>query len=468
MRKNSRSLDNLAVEIAAFAAGTSLKGIRGTVVETAKLHAFDGFATMLAGSVEAAARKMRRQLLSMGHRPEATVIGTKLKLPAQQAALANGLQAHVLDYDDAQYATLPSRPFGQQTHPTAPVLAASLALAEKLKSRGSEFLAAYIVGVEVACRLGDAIDPSHYLNGFHPTGTMGTFGATAACCHLLKLRPEEIRRALGIAGSLASGVRANRGTMAKALNAGRAAENGVLAATLAERGFTASAKIFDDPMGYFSAACGKKVDKRLLRFGDPFFFEKPGVAIKLYPCPVVMHPMVDGLLYLTKRYDIRPEQVAKINIAMSSEAALPLVYDRPKDGLQGKFSLPFTAAVAITQRQAGLDEFTDEKLRDPRVRSLMRRVEIVRRSARRSGKNEPGTEVEILSKDGESYRRKAAGLRGRPLAPTSRRDAEDKFRQCAGRALKPTATAAFVERFWSMERVSSISTWLRPLRTPRR
>ena len=171
--------------------------------------------------------------------------------------------------DDAQLATLPSRPMGQQTHPTTPVLAAALALAESRRATGAALLNSYIVGLEVACRLGDAVDPSHYLDGFHPTGTLGAFGATAACAQLLRLSPLSIRHALGIAGTLASGLRANRGTMAKGLNAGRAAENGVIATTLAADGFTASENIFDDPMGFFSAAC------RVMSSTNPFILTQP-------------------------------------------------------------------------------------------------------------------------------------------------------------------------------------------------
>ena len=143
---------------------------------------------------------------------------------------------------------------------------------------------------------------------FIPTGTLGAFGATAAGAQLLKLSPRSIRHALGIAGTLASGLRANRGTMAKGLNAGRAAENGVIAATLAADGFTASENIFDDPMGFFSAACRGRVDADLLRFGKPFFVREPGIAIKLYPCAGVLHPTLDLTLNLRAKHSIESEE----------------------------------------------------------------------------------------------------------------------------------------------------------------
>lgn len=291
-----------AENIGKFLAQTNLRNIPSPVCEQAKLHLLDGLATMLGGAKEESSRILRRHFPSQMKNSAATILGAPGKFCAEHAALINGAQGHALDYDDAQLATLPSRPTGQQTHPTTPVLAAALALAESRHLSGAALLAAYVVGVEVACRLGDAVDPSHYLDGFHPTGTLGVFGAAAACAHLLKLEPRLIRNALGIAGTLAAGLRANRGTMAKGLNAGRAAENGLLAAKLASDGFTASQNIFDDPMGFFAAMCRNRVDRNLLQFGDPFFFAKPGVALKLYPCAGVLHPALDLTLELRRQY----------------------------------------------------------------------------------------------------------------------------------------------------------------------
>jgi 2-methylcitrate dehydratase PrpD len=160
---------------------------------------------MLGGAKEQSSRILCRHYSRLGSKAEAAVVGTNLRIATEHAALVNGMQAHVLDYDDAQMTTLASRPLGQQTHPTSPVLAAVLALAQSRRATGAQLLASYIVGVEVACRLGDAIDPSHYLDGFHPTGTLGTFGAAAACAHLSQLTPTSIRHALGIAGTMTAG-----------------------------------------------------------------------------------------------------------------------------------------------------------------------------------------------------------------------------------------------------------------------
>lgn len=467
MNSHPRTVSN---DIRAFIAQTKLKNISLDVREVAKLHVVDGLATMLSGADEESSRLLRRRLINRNHRVESTALGSPGRFSAEHAALINGVQGHVLDYDDAQLATWPSRPMGQQTHPTTPVLAASLALAESRRATGAELLASYIVGIEVACRLGDAVKPNHYLDGFHPTGTLGAFGAAAACAHLLKLKPRSIHHALGIAGTLASGLRASRGTMAKGLNAGRAAENGVIAATLAADGFTASENIFEDPMGFFSAACANRIDGNLLRFGKPFFFIKPGVAIKLYPCAGVLHPALDITLELRASRSIDPKNIHRIRAALDTEAALPLVYENPKNSLQARFSLNFALAVAIVDGKAGLKQFTGERLRNPKVASLMKRIDLAPRRSLPKQNYGPGigTEIEITMMNGVVHRGRGSIARGHPSIPPSRAEIEDKLRECADGILPPRQITNLLKNCWSLERVPSISAWLRALRLSRR
>jgi 2-methylcitrate dehydratase PrpD len=457
-RSYSRSV---TARVAEFISTIELSDIPIKVRETAKLHLIDGLATMVAGSHDGASRAIRAYIGGLDGRGEATVIGTAKKLAALHAALANGVQGHVLDYDDAQLATLSSRPFGQQTHPTTPVLAAALALAEKTRCTGARFLTAYVVGVEIACRLGDAVSPSHYLDGFHPTGTFGTFGAAAAGSHLLRSDKKRCAWALGIAGTLASGVRANRGTMTKSLNAGRAAENGVMAAMLARQGFTASENIFEDAMGYFSAACRNQYDPKLLFFGKPFFFAKPGIAIKLYPSAGVLHPLLDLLLRLARRYDIRADAVGRVQVTMPARSTLPLVYQRPKNSLQAKFSLPFTVAIALADRAAGLEQYTDLKLKDRRIAALMERTDLVR-SQGAAGKS---TKVRILLKDKTSYH--GTVTRSAGAGVISRSAVEEKFSQCAAHKLSPRGIQRLLRHLWSIEAQKSMSDVTRLLRTAR-
>jgi len=464
-----KSEKTVAQKISDFIGRNTLKNIPGEVRDIAKLHLLDGLATMLGGAKEPSSRILYRHYSRLRSKAEATVVGTNVRVATEHAALVNGVQAHVLDYDDAQLTTLASRPLGQQTHPTSPVLAAVLALAQTRRATGAELLASYIVGVEVACRLGDAIDPSHYLDGFHPTGTLGTFGAAAACAHLSRLTPTSIRHALGIAGTITAGLRANRGTMAKGLNAGRAAESGVIAATLAAEGFSASENIFDDPMGFFAAACKNKVDRNLLRFGKPFFFANPGVGIKLYACAGVLHPALDVALDLRQSYAIAVEQIDRVKVALDANAALPLVYDRPKDALQAKFSVHFAVAAALIDGAAGLKQFSTERMGNPKIRNLMKRVEFIRRPPRRGADNAGiDTNVEIAMKDGAVHRGHAEIARGHPALQPSHAEIADKFRECASGVLAAKQIGRFLQQFDSLERAASIATWLQALCPARR
>jgi 2-methylcitrate dehydratase PrpD len=444
--------------IARFVTRVRFRSIPHEVTERAKEHLLDGLATMLGGAAEPASGKIHSYLARLNGTEEATVLGSRLKLPCQHAALANGVQGHVLDYDDVQLATYKSRPFGQQTHPTVPVLAAALATGERLRSSGADFLAAYIAGVEVACRLADAIDPEHYLCGFHPTGTIAVFGAAAACCHLLRLNEVQARSALGIAGSLAAGLRANRGTMTKALNAGRAAENGVLAAALAADGFSASKNIFEDPMGFFSAAAKNKADGSLLSFGRPYFFLAPGIAIKAYPCPVVLHPVLDAVLDLIRRYDIDSQDIRSITVGMGPRSAAPLAYSRPQNGLQAKFSLPFSVAAAAAERRVGLEQYQDAKIHDRRIRILMKRVELQQDpTLDGGGEGAAPARVEIWLEDGTRHRAKTAWPSGHPKKPLSRQSLEEKFQECARSSLGAKKSGRVIRAVWAVESLPSIA-----------
>ena len=453
----SREKMNVTERIARFAVTARTAAMPRGVRETAKEHLLDGIATILGGASEEASRQIRRYAAGLGGKAEAGILGARLQAPARYAALANGVQGHVLDYDDAQLATSKNAAFGQLTHPTTPVLAAVLALAEKHSSSGSDLLAAYIVGVEVACRLADAIDPRHYLDGFHPTGTIGVFGAAAASSRLLELDVLHTEQALGIAATLSAGIRAHRGTMAKSLNAGRAAENGVVAAELARAGFTAARGVFEAPMGYFSAAARNNVNRRRLGLGRPFFFAAPGIAIKRYPSAGVLHPALDLIIELVTRRRIAAGAVKSVRVAMGPVAAAPLVYDRPATALEAKFSLPFSAAVAVLERRAGLEQYTDEKVRDPAIADMMRKVEFSRNAAlEKNGRDHPRANIQIRLRDGTSHGGETTLPKGHPLNPLSRRELEEKMRECAGRCLEPRAIQRMIDRVWSIESVPSV------------
>ncbi|MBI2369463.1 MAG: MmgE/PrpD family protein [Deltaproteobacteria bacterium] len=240
-------------EVARFVTGLRYEQLPREVVGLAKRHMLDGLGVMLAGTVEEGTRLLQAHLVELGGPQEATVLGSRLRLPVPHAALLNGTSGHAMDYDDTQLSTSKESVYGLLTHPTVPVLAAALALGEKRRCSGQALLLAYATGVEVECRIADAIHPRHYQAGFHSTATMGGLGACAGAAVLLGLDSGRLRTALGIAASLSAGLRENFGTMTKPLHAGWAARNGVTAALLASRGFSADARVLEGESGFMRA-----------------------------------------------------------------------------------------------------------------------------------------------------------------------------------------------------------------------
>lgn len=245
------------LRVAQFIAETRYPDIPREVIELGRKSILDGLGLALAGSAAATGRIVREYLEGLGLASAgATVIGTPLRFAARFAAFANGIGIHADDYDDTQLAAAPDRVYGLLTHPTAPCLPAALAIAETRRASGRELMLAYHVGVEVECKIAEAISPRHYEDGFHTTGTCGTFAAAAAAMKLYRGDARACARALGIAASQSAGLRENFGTMTKPFHAGRAAESGIVATDLARLGWTASGQILEAPRGFFHAAGG--------------------------------------------------------------------------------------------------------------------------------------------------------------------------------------------------------------------
>lgn len=440
----------VTAEVARFIVETSR--VPDPVRERATNHLVDGVAVMLAGAAAESGRIVREHLREVGGNPQAVVVGSRLRAPLQLAAWANGTAAHALDYDDTQLATDPRSVYGLLTHPTAPVLPAALAAAEHVGASGQELLDAYVVGVEVACRTADAVDPRHYRDGFHSTGTLGTFGACAAAARLLGCDLDQTLRALGLAASMAAGLRENFGTMTKPFHAGRAAENGLLAVLLARRGWTAARDILEAKRGFYSAAAGgfdpSKIEGKL---GNPYFFESPGISIKPYPSGSLSHPAQDVLLDLVREHDVRPEEVERIEVGVNSHVPNALIHTRPQTALEAKFSLQFQMAVGVVDRRAGLAQFTDERVRDPAVRALMERVHVyVDPEIEALGYNEMRMKVAIYLRDGRVLAGRADMARGHPRKPMSRQDVSEKFLECAALVMPRHQAQRLLESLWAV------------------
>jgi 2-methylcitrate dehydratase PrpD len=423
--------------IAQFVRETSAPALPAEVVERARVHILDGFAVILSGATEKGSRILHAHLRRLGGRPEATVLGVGFRAPAQWAALANGTSGHGMDYDDTQLTTSKESVYGLLTHPTVPVLAAALAAAEVTKARGRDLLLAYVLGVEVACRVADAINPRHYQAGFHSTATMGGLGAAMAAGKLLRLNEDGLLRALGLAASMGAGLRENFGTMVKPFHAGRAAEAGLLAATLAGAGFTAARNILEAKRGFFNAAGGGYDESKILgRLGNPYFFLDPGISIKPYPSGSLSHPAQDLILELVKHHDLEADQIAAIEVGTNTNVLNALIHNEPRTALEGKFSIPFCMAIGVLERKAGIAQFVDRKVRHPKTVALMKRVRlVVDPELERLGYDLVRTRIKVRLTDGRVLERRANVAQGTPPKVFSFEDLGEKFREAAGLVL---------------------------------
>lgn len=425
--------DGLTAQVSRFISGTPLDAVPTEVIRAAKHSILDGFGLAVAGArtegVAIAAAEVASYHCRSG---DATVLGPGTRLPVRFAAFLNGMAIHADDYDDTQLAVLPDRVYGLLTHPTAPVLPAVLALAERDGASGAELLAAYLIGVEVESAIAESISPRHYEAGFHSTGTIGTFGAAAGAARLLAYDNAAIAAALALAGSQASGLRENFGTMTKPFHAGHAAEGGLVAASLAGHGFTTAPDILEARRGFFSAAGGGyDAGKIAGRLGAPWTFADPGVSIKPFPSGSLTHPAMTAFLDLKREHDLRAEDVAEISVGTNRHMPNALIHHRPADHLAAKFSMEFCIAILLLRGRGGLAEFRDEVVRDPQVLAAIEKVRFhVDPEAEEAGYHTMTSIIRVRMNDGRELATRAAFAKGSPANPMSEAELLDKFTGC--------------------------------------
>ena len=387
-------------------------------------------------------------------------------MPARFAAFANGVSIHADDYDDTQLAIAKDRVYGLLTHPTAPALPPVLALAERDRRSGRDLLTAYQVGVEVECKIAEAIFPRHYQHGFHSTATCGAIGAAAAAAKLLSLDRDATRRALSLGATQAGGLRENFGTMTKPFHAGRAAESGVVAAELAALGFTASPNGLEGERGFFRAAGGgysvEMIDGKL---GNPWTFAFPGVSIKPHPSGSLTHPGMAVMLDLIQRHDLRPERVKRVSVGTNHNMPNALIHHRPRTELQAKFSMEFCMAILLLEREAGLAQFTDEVVNRLDVQALVQKIDFgVHPDAEAAGFDKMTTILEVELDDGTVLKGSADFGKGSPVNPMSDAELSDKFRQCAAwGGLNREQTQNVLDLAWRIETIDAIDELMRAL-----
>lgn len=436
---------DVTATIADFVASVPAVEIPVNVIERAKIHILDSLGLALAGSVSDAARIVRDDIAAQGLGGQGSVIiGSPLSAPPRFAAFANATAIHADNFDDTTPQLRTDRTGG--IHASGAVLPVVLALGQSRAGTGWDILRAYLAGVEVASRLNHVIGPRHYGDGFHTTGTMNVFGATAAAAVLGNLGQAEVVHALGIAASNASGIRRNFGTMAEVLHPAQAAQAGIMAVDLAARGMTAATDALHGPVGYFAAAAGDFDSKEIAgRLGNPWVFDDPGVWIKPHPNGALTHPGAGCLLRLLTENDVAPEQIDRISVRTNDRVLKTLIHHSPADGMQAKFSMEFTLAIIALDRRAGLGEFTTQTLNRADVRAMMRRVDYTAYKTAGDDYTNVTTLIDVSLQDGRAISGRADHARGSTKSPMSFDEVAQKFRDCAAYCRYPDDQTANIE-----------------------
>jgi 2-methylcitrate dehydratase PrpD len=452
----------LTKSTAEFIVNTKYEDIPADVLELGKKSILDGFGLSLAGSASVMGPIARKYVESFGtSEMRASIIGTGMKAHPRLAAFANGVSIHADDYDDTQLSAAKDRIYGLLTHPTVSVLPPAFAICELGHRSGKEFMVAYHMGVEVETKINEAISPRHYDEGFHSTGTCGSFGSTAACARLRGLDVKQTVYAIGIGATEGGGFRDNFGSMTKPFQAGHAAENGTVAADLAALGWTAADNILEAPLGFFQAAGGGfDPDAIVGRFGKPWTLAYPGVSIKPYPSGSLSHPAMGEMMRLIRENNINAEDVDKVDVGANHAMTTSLLHHRPTTGLQGKFSMEFCMSILLLDRKAGLVEFQDKVVQRPDVQEMVQRINFhVDPVAENAGLDKMTSLIKITLKNGKVITGHAEFAKGSPSNPMSYDEVADKFRGCAEFAKWPTAkTESVISAVKSLETITDMST----------
>jgi len=422
----------IAEALAERIASVQYAALPDAALHWAKLAILDTVGCTLAGSTEPCARIVDRVTTGGASSGPSLIFGSKRRTAPLDAALINGTASHALDFDDC------SNTLGG--HPSAPILPALFALGEAHKVDGRSFLAAYVAGWETETRIARGVNFHHYEKGWHPTATLGVFGAAAACAHLLRLPPEQTARALALAATFASGLKANFGTMTKPLHVGHCSRNGLLAALLASEGFTANPGAMEHKQGFllvFNGAGNFDAEAILRDWASPWDILQPGVAIKQYPCCGSTHPAIDAMLMLVRAHDLMPAQVERVDSWTHPRRLAHTNRPAPQSALDAKFSVQYCLARALLHRGVSIEHFEADAYRDPDVQMLLPRIHAAPHPEMHMDTSEHfGAEIRITLTDGRVLTQAVERPLGRgPENPLPVDLLEAKFLDCTQRVL---------------------------------
>lgn len=435
--------------IARFVVETEFQKIPSEAIKMAKTALLDCLGVALAGSKESSARICAEIARQEHAKEESSVIGQGFKSSAMQAAFANGTAAHALDFDHS---------FTLMGQPTAPIIPAIISLGESLGSSGRRCLEAYVAGFETITKLVMSLRQRSE-DGWHPPSSFGSFGAGVACAKLQGLNQSQVETTLGTAASMASGLVCNFGTMSKPLHVGLGARNGVVAAKLAQSGFTANMQAIEARLGFYEVFYpGAEPDNRPLEeLGTVYELINSGIRIKPYPCGGLTHPAIDGVLEFKTKIGITAEMVESIDVGVARHTFERIVFRVPQNGLQGKFSMPYLLARAIIDGRLFLDAFTDSAVRDENVLRLAERVQMrLDPDLQPTALGSRPCKVTIRLRDGRSFSRQIDYAKGSREAPMTAEELKEKFVGCARQALDDSSIERIIEDVEHLETLQDI------------
>jgi 2-methylcitrate dehydratase PrpD len=430
----------------------------------------DIIAVMIPGAHETVSKKVYSLAKSWGA-GQCSAVGFEAGLSAPMAAMVNGTSAHAIDFDDNFDPA--------KAHATAVLAPALLALAEDRDIKGSALLDAYIVGLQIIGRVGQGVNPFHRNRGWHATATVGAVGSAAGCARLLGLSTNETAHAISLATSMCSGFMSQFGTMAKPLHAGLAAAAAVKAALFAEAGITAGDQTLHGSNGMGTLMVGQDVESlrasmvgkaehgQTVTFatediGSPLMIEEYGLKVKRFPNCGSVHRSLDGLLELREKHGLTADAVKEIFVRAPASHLRNLMYDRPVNSMQAKFSLEYGMAVGLLRGTAGLAEYTDDTIMNADIQALL---PITRKEYVEKMESEFPTEVQVTLKDGSTLSTSVKMPVGSTAAPLTQAQLIAKFDACANDYLPANIRLSIKEMLANLGGKQSIKLLMTSLRT---
>ena len=376
-------------QIAQFIVNTKQSDIAPEYYEHAKTAVLDWTGVALAGAQDPLVKKLVELSEDLGGAQQSGVIGYDIKVSATQAALINGAASHALDFDDSHSVF--------RGHASASIVATVLALADMEHKSGKDMLAAYLVGLDVGITVAKSVANSMYTQGMHNTSALGIIASAAAASHLLELNEEQTVNALAIATTQAFGLKRSFGTMSKPLHAGQAAEAAVEAALLARKGFTGASDILEGPNGLFAVFGGFNNKEALTTMGKTWGMTN--LSVKYHASCHWTHGAIETMLEIAKRDGVKPEDIKSVEFAVSPIAIKTAGVYHPRSGLEGKFSIPYSAMNAVVTSKTGIQGFTEEAVKDQKVAALIDKTKIVIKQY----DDWFYTETKVITKDGKIH-----------------------------------------------------------------